>query len=76
MLSSAGYELAIDNSQFTKTFANMLRNNPDACLPIEEIVKSVKSAVTKNNQQTPKFGTISGLGDENGTFFFIKKWNR
>jgi tetratricopeptide (TPR) repeat protein len=73
VLSSAGYELALDNSQFTKTFANMLRNNPDACLPIEEIVKSVSTAVKKNNQQTPKFGTISGLGDENGTFFFIKK---
>ena len=73
VLSSAGYELALDNSQFTKTFANMLKNNPDACLPIDVIVKSVKSAVVKNNQQTPKFGTISGLGDENGTFFFIKK---
>lgn len=73
VLSSAGYELALDNSQFTKTFANMLKNNPDACLPIDVIVKSVKSAVVKNKQQTPKFGTISGLGDENGTFFFIKK---
>ena len=73
VLSSAGYELALDNSQFTKTFANMLKNNPDACLPIDIIVQSVKSAVVKNNQQTPKFGTISGLGDENGTFFFIKK---
>jgi len=73
VFSSAGYELAIDNSQFTKTFANMLRNNPDACLPIDEIVKSVTIAVEQNKQQTPKFGTISGLGDENGTFFFIKK---
>jgi len=73
VFSSAGYELAIDNSQFTKTFANMLKNNPDACLPIDEIVKIVSSAVVKNKQQTPKFGTISGLGDENGTFFFIKK---
>lgn len=73
VLSSAGYELAIDNSQFTKTFANMLKNNPNMCMPIDEIVRSVKTAVTQNNQQTPKFGTISGLGDENGTFFFIKK---
>ena len=73
VFSSAGYELALDNSQFTKTFANMLKNNPDACLPIDEIVKSVKTAVIQNKQQTPKFGTISGLGDENGTFFFIKK---
>lgn len=73
VLSSAGYELALDNSQFTKTFANMLKNNPNMCIPIDEIVKSVKTAVVQNKQQSPKFGIISGLGDENGTFFFIKK---
>lgn len=73
VFTSAGYELAIDNSQFTKTFASTLKNNSDACIPIEEIVKSVKRSVTQNNKQTPKFGIISGLGDENGTFFFIKK---
>ncbi|RLD27693.1 MAG: hypothetical protein DRI54_00680 [Bacteroidetes bacterium] len=73
VFTSAGYELAIDNSQFTKTFANTLLNNPDACIPIDVIVKSVKKSVKQNNNQTPKFGVISGLGDENGTFFFIKK---
>ena len=73
VFTSAGYELAIDNSQFTKTFANILKNNPDACIPIDIIVKSVKKSVQQNNNQTPKFGVISGLGDENGTFFFIKK---
>ena len=73
VFTSAGYELAIDNSQFTKTFANILKNNPDACIPIDVIVKSVKKSVKQNNNQTPKFGVISGLGDENGTFFFIKK---
>jgi tetratricopeptide (TPR) repeat protein len=73
VFTSAGYELAIDNSQFTKTFANVLINNTDACIPIDVIVKSVKQSVKQNNNQTPKFGVISGLGDENGTFFFIKK---
>jgi tetratricopeptide (TPR) repeat protein len=73
VFTSAGYELAIDNSQFTKTFASTLKNNDDSCIPIEEIVKRVKVSVKQNNKQTPKFGIISGLGDENGTFFFIKK---
>lgn len=73
VFTSAGYELAIDNSQFTKTFANMLSNNTDACIPIDVIVKSVKKSVIQSNKQTPKFGVISGLGDENGTFFFIRK---
>ena len=73
VFSSAGYELAVDNSQFTQTFANTLINNPNACIPIETIVKQVRAAVSNINKQTPKFGTIAGLQDENGTFFFIAK---
>lgn len=73
VFSSAGYELAVDNSQFTRTFATSLANNPNACIPIESIVSQVTVAVVKNNQQRPKFGKIAGLEDENGTFFFIIK---
>lgn len=73
VFSSAGYELAVDDSQFTRTFANTLANNPKSCLPIEEIVINVTKAVEKNNQQKPKFGKITGLRDEDGTFFFIAK---
>lgn len=73
VFSSAGYELAVDNSQFTRTFANVLANNPDACIPIESIVMKVTSAVVNNNQQKPQFGKIAGLEDEDGTFFFIPK---
>ncbi|MEX0986716.1 MAG: tetratricopeptide repeat protein [Bacteroidales bacterium] len=73
VLSSAGYELASDDSQFTRTFANTLANSPDGCIPIESIVQKVTSAVTGNNQQKPQFGKIAGLEDENGTFFFIPK---
>jgi tetratricopeptide (TPR) repeat protein len=74
VFSSAGYELASDNSQFTKTFANTLSSNPNSCIPIETIVSKVKTAVSKGGaKQKPKFGKIAGLEDENGTFFFIKK---
>lgn len=73
VFASAGYELAVDNSQFTRTFANSLANNPNACIPIESIVNKVTSAVVKNNQQKPQFGKIEGLEDEDGTFFFISK---
>jgi tetratricopeptide (TPR) repeat protein len=73
VFSSAGYELAVDNSQFSQTFANTLSNNPNACIPIEEIVSKVSTAVQANNQQRPKFGKITGLKDEDGTFFFITK---
>jgi tetratricopeptide (TPR) repeat protein len=73
VFSSAGYELAVDNSQFTKTFANVLINNPGNCVPIEEIVTKVRSAVQNTTRQTPQFGKIAGLEDEDGTFFFIPK---
>ncbi len=73
VFSSAGYELAVDNSQFTKTFVNVLTNNPNACIPIESIVQKVTTAVTKENQQKPQFGKIAGLQDEDGTFFFMTK---
>ncbi len=73
VFSSAGYELAVDNSQFTRTFANVLLNSQDACVPIESIVQKVTTAVVSNNQQKPQFGKIAGLEDEGGTFFFISK---
>jgi tetratricopeptide (TPR) repeat protein len=73
VLSSAGYELAVDNSQFTRTFAGALTNNPNACLPIENIVSKVTVAVAKSGTQKPQFGKIDGLADEGGTFFFIAK---
>lgn len=73
VFSSAGYELAVDDSQFTRTFATALTNNPNACIPIEEIVTKVSRAVGDNNQQKPKFGKITGLKDEDGTFFFVAK---
>jgi tetratricopeptide (TPR) repeat protein len=73
VFSSAGYELAKDDSQFTRTFATALTNNPNACIPIEDIVSKVSTAVGSNNQQKPKFGKITGLRDEDGTFFFIAR---
>lgn len=73
VFSSAGYELASDNSQFTKTFANTLMNDSEQCVPIETVVAKVTEAVANENQQKPQFGKIAGFADENGTFFFIKK---
>lgn len=73
VLSSAGYELAVDNSQFTKTFAAMLQHNPDNCIPIEKISHKVVEAVAQNGSQKPSLGKIKGLEDQNGTFFFIKR---
>ena len=75
VFTSAGTELAVDNSKFTATFANSLMNNKNACIPIETIVKSVTAAFKTGEGQQPKFGRIQGLEqmDMLGTFFFITK---
>lgn len=73
VFTSSDREKASDNSIFTKTFANVLNSAPDKCISIEKIKEKVTSAVELNQKQKPKFGNISGLEDQNGTFFFIKK---
>jgi tetratricopeptide (TPR) repeat protein len=76
VFSSAGYQLASDNSKFAATFASTLISNinsKNACIPIQTIVKVVTEAVKTEKGQVPKFGTIQGLTDMHGTFFFIAK---
>ena len=73
VFTSAGFELAADNSQFTKSFVSTLNTNVEPCLPIDKIVKKVTAAVSQAGNQAPKFGKIKDLEDEGGTFFFIKK---
>lgn len=73
VFTSSDKEKSSDNSIFTKTFANVLNNAPDRCISIEKIKEKVTSAVELNQKQKPKFGNITGLEDQNGTFFFIKK---
>lgn len=73
VFASTGYEKALDESQFTRTFANVLSSNPGECISIEKIALTVISAVKNNNNQEPQFGIIPGLEDENGTFFFVPK---
>ena len=72
VLSSAGYELAVQQSVLTDTFVKALLGNDNSCIPIDEVYQKINSEVRKNNQ-VARFGKIPGLGDENGTFFFIRK---
>jgi tetratricopeptide (TPR) repeat protein len=73
VFSSTGYELAADNSMFTRIFAKTLQYNENTCIPIENIVNKVTETMAQEQKQKPKFGKIKGLDDENGTFFFIRK---
>lgn len=73
VITSSNKELSTDNSLFTQAFANTLNNNPNDCISVESIALKVMGIVKQNQRQTPKFGKIRGLDDENGSFFFIKK---
>ena len=73
VFSSAGNELASDNSIFTKTFAKSLDYNNNDCIAIDNIVITITESFKQGSKQSPKFGKIQGLEDEDGTFFFIKK---
>lgn len=73
VITSSDKELSNDNSLFTQAFANTLNNNPNDCISIEAVALKVMGIVKQNQRQTPKFGKIRGLDDENGSFFFIKK---
>lgn len=73
VLASAEAERLNESSTFSKAFANALSTSPDKCITIEKVSEKVISTVQKNQRQKPRFGNIQDLGDENGTFFFIKK---
>jgi tetratricopeptide (TPR) repeat protein len=73
VITSSNKEFSTDNSLFTQAFANTLNNNPNDCISVESIALKVMGVVKQNQRQSPKFGKIKGLDDENGTFFFIKK---
>jgi tetratricopeptide (TPR) repeat protein len=72
VLTSTGYELAVQQSIFTDVFSRALERNDNTCIPIDEVFHKINSEVRKSNQ-IARFGKITGLEDQNGTFFFIRK---
>lgn len=73
ILTSSNTEPALDNSLFTKTFANSLANNPADCIPIDAIADRISIVLYKHNAQKTVFGRINGLENKNGTFFFMSR---
>jgi tetratricopeptide (TPR) repeat protein len=73
VLSSSEPERLNESSMFSKVFSNALLTSQDKCITIDKVSEKVITGVSKNQKQKPRFGNIQDLGDENGTFFFIKK---
>ncbi len=73
VFSSTTLDLNDDKSVFTKTFANVLKGTSDRCISIDRISEEVAATAKLAKKPKPKLGNISGLLDENGSFFFIRK---
>jgi len=73
VFSSTTNEKASDNSVFCETFADLLNTNPDDCIPMSEIVKSVSLVVEKRQSQRCKYGKIKDIINNTGSFYFIKR---
>lgn len=73
VLSSADPERKNETSAFSSAFAQTLQNSQDKCVTIDHLSERVGKAVQRVQKQKPRFGNIQDMGDENGTFFFIKK---
>lgn len=76
ILTSAGFELASDNSEFAKNIAKQLNNSMGCGASIDGIFINLLDIAknSKGKMQTPKFGQVVGAGHVRpSTFFFIKK---
>lgn len=70
ILSASGYQQAAGQSPLTQTFAQLLQQQSDACMPVEQVVLKMRD---ESGTSAPRLGVISGMGHENGTFFFMRK---
>jgi tetratricopeptide (TPR) repeat protein len=76
VLTSAGFELASDNSEFAKNIARQLNDSKGCGASVDGIFFNLLDVArnSKGKMQTPKFGQIVGAGHVRpSTFFFIKK---
>lgn len=76
VLTSSGFELASDNSEFAKNIATQLNNSKGCGASIDGIFLNLLDVArnSKGKMQTPKFGQVVGAGHVRpSTFFFIKK---
>lgn len=71
VLSASGYQQAAGQSPLSQTFAQLLLQQPNACMPIEKVVFEMRDESSLGGK-IPRLGVISGMGHENGTFFFMR----
>jgi hypothetical protein len=62
-----------ENSPFTATVIEFLKNNQKEKFAVSELIQYVKEKVSEKANQTPLGNPLKGAGDEGGEFVFYKK---
>jgi hypothetical protein len=62
-----------ENSPFTATVIEFLKNNQKEKFAVSELIQYVKVKVAEKADQTPLGNPLKGAGDEGGEFVFYKK---
>ncbi len=62
-----------DNSPFADSLMWHLRNDPGPQISVVDLCEAVKKDVMSNVEQVPRFGSVHGIGDRGGMFYFMEK---
>lgn len=62
-----------DNSPFADSLIWHLKNDQGPHISLNELCEKVKRDVMGNVKQIPRFGSIHGIGDRGGMFYFFDK---
>jgi len=71
-LSSGTLKTVPDRSVFMKYLIKYLEQNQEPFLSAEDLYYRFRKAVSNNTGNLPQYGAISGTGDEDGDFIFLK----
>ncbi len=62
-----------DNSPFADSLLWHLENDPGPHISVTELCERVKKDVSSNVKQIPRYGSVHGIGDRGGMFYFFEK---
>ncbi len=62
-----------DNSPFAESLMYHLKNDQGPYISLTELCEKVKTDVSSNVDQMPRYGSIHGIGDRGGMFYFFEK---
>jgi hypothetical protein len=62
-----------DNSPFADSLMWHLKNDQGPHISVSELCEKVKTDVSSNVTQIPRYGSVHGIGDRGGMYYFFEK---